>query len=68
MFSGRINNTIFFNPDPRSIIINMENLNPKVHQRCSGRITTSADEDDTVVDEIDSREVFGEEGGVYFFC
>lgn len=37
----------------------MENLNPKVKEKCDARVVTSEEENDTICDEIDAREVFG---------
>lgn len=37
----------------------MENLNPKLHKKSEARIVKLSDYDESVVDEIDAREVFG---------
>ena len=37
----------------------LENLNPKVYGKAVERKTSASELDDDVVDEIDSREVFG---------
>ena len=39
----------------------MENLNPRVFERATTRPVLPEEEDDSVRDEIDSREVFGEQ-------
>ena len=38
--------------------VTLENANPTLYQRVGDREITSEDEDDDVVDEFDSREVF----------
>ena len=44
----------------------MENVNPRVFERVTSRPVLEREEDDTIHDEIDSREIFGkfEEFGV----
>ena len=37
----------------------MENVNPRVFKRAANRLVLEREEDDTVHDEIDSREIFG---------
>jgi len=37
----------------------MENLNPKVKGKCSARVITPDEESESILDEIDAREVFG---------
>lgn len=37
----------------------MENLNPKLHKKSEARVVTLSEYDESVVDEIDAREVFG---------
>lgn len=37
----------------------MDNLNPKLHKKSDARVVTLSDFDESVVDEIDAREVFG---------
>ena len=37
----------------------MENLNPRVFERATNRPVLEREEDDTIHDEIDSREIFG---------
>lgn len=37
-----------------------ENINPNIYQKISDREITPDEEDDNVVDEFDSREIFGE--------
>ncbi|GLV46657.1 galla-2 [Carabus blaptoides fortunei] len=36
----------------------LENINPNVYQKVSDRNTTATEEDDNVIDEIDTREIF----------
>lgn len=40
--------------------MDLENVNPNVYHKASERIVLAEEEDDDVVDEIDSREIFGE--------
>lgn len=37
----------------------VENLNPNVYRKCDDRKVSAADEDDTVTDPFDEREIFG---------
>ena len=37
----------------------LENINPTIYQKSTEREITTDEEDDDIVDEIDSREVFG---------
>jgi len=37
----------------------IENVNPKLYRKCDKREITPDEEDDSVVDPFDSREVFG---------
>lgn len=37
----------------------LENINPNVYQKISERPLTAEEEDDDIVDEFDSREIFG---------
>ena len=37
----------------------LENANPTIYQQTKDREITQAEEDDDVVDEFDSREIFG---------
>ena len=37
----------------------LENINPTIYQKSTEREKTTDEEDDDIVDEIDSREVFG---------
>jgi hypothetical protein len=37
----------------------LENINPKLYRKCEERETTPGEEDDSVVDPFDAREVFG---------
>lgn len=37
----------------------IENLNPNVYKKVAERQLSSADEDDSVVDPFDEREIFG---------
>ena len=37
----------------------LENINPTIYQKSTEREITADEEDDNIVDEIDSREVFG---------
>lgn len=37
----------------------LENQNPNVYNKTGERLVTTEEEDDNVVDEFDSREVFG---------
>ena len=37
----------------------LENINPTVYQKAKDRQVTLDEEDDDVIDDIDSREVFG---------
>lgn len=37
----------------------LENINPKLYRKCEEREITPDEEDDSVVDPFDSREVFG---------
>ena len=39
----------------------MENVNPRVFERAANRPVLEREEDDTISDEIDSREIFGKE-------
>lgn len=47
----------------------MENLNPRVFEKATNRPLLPEEEDDTVRDEVDSREIFGKccriKGGKY---
>lgn len=36
----------------------LENINPKLYKKCGERQITETDEDDSVADEFDSREIF----------
>ncbi|XP_046998574.1 MIP18 family protein galla-2 [Schistocerca americana] len=36
----------------------LENINPKLYRKCEERQITESDEDDSVTDEFDSREIF----------
>lgn len=36
----------------------LENINPKLYKKCQEREITEGDEDDEIVDEFDSREIF----------
>jgi len=38
---------------------NPENVNPKLYKKSSDRSITAQEEDESIVDEFDSREVFG---------
>uniref|UniRef100_A0A1B6JBL3 MIP18 family-like domain-containing protein n=1 Tax=Homalodisca liturata TaxID=320908 RepID=A0A1B6JBL3_9HEMI len=38
--------------------LNLENLNPKLYRKCEEREISKYEEDDDIVDEFDSREVF----------
>ena len=40
-------------------MIIMENVNPRVFERVTNRPVLEREEDDTIHDEIDSREIFG---------
>jgi len=44
----------------------MENLNPNVKGKCSARVITPDEESESILDEIDAREVFGV--GYVSFC
>lgn len=49
----------------------MDNLNPKLHKKADDRVVKLSDYDESMVDEIDSREVFGKNiisPLVIFFC
>ena len=37
----------------------LENLNPKLYRKCDERNVTPEEEDENIVDEFDSREIFG---------
>lgn len=37
----------------------LENVNPKLYKKINEREVTGDDEDEDVVDEFDSREIFG---------
>lgn len=37
----------------------LENINPKLYKRTKDRAVTAEEEDDSVHDEFDSREIFG---------
>lgn len=39
--------------------LNIENLNPKLYKKCDERSVSQFEEDDDVVDEFDTREIFG---------
>lgn len=41
------------------IVSSLENQNPTLYGKCSERSVSAADEDDSVVDLFDEREVFG---------
>ncbi|XP_063232813.1 MIP18 family protein galla-2 [Bacillus rossius redtenbacheri] len=36
----------------------LENINPKLYTKCDARIVTCEEEDDKIVDDFDSREIF----------
>lgn len=40
--------------------MSLENANPLRFERCSDRAVLPSEEDDDVIDEFDSREIFGE--------
>lgn len=42
----------------------VENLNPNVYKKCDDRKVSAADEDDTVTDPFDEREIFGKFSGI----
>jgi hypothetical protein len=37
----------------------LENVNPKLYEKCEERRVTEEEEDENIVDEYDAREVFG---------
>lgn len=37
----------------------LENINPKLYKKIDDRLITANDEDEDVVDDFDSREIFG---------
>lgn len=39
--------------------MDLENINPNVYNKLSERIVLPQEEDDNIVDEFDSREIFG---------
>lgn len=40
-------------------IMEVENSNPNIYKKCDERSKTAFDEDDSVVDPFDDREIFG---------
>lgn len=37
----------------------LENINPNVYQKVENRLITVEEEDDSITDEFDAREIFG---------
>lgn len=37
----------------------LENVNPNIYKKVDNRLTTYEEENDTIEDEFDSREIFG---------